>query len=256
MKSRRQALQLCLDSAVVVVIQIGKKFLLEVLHGLERLQVKQFTLEQTKKVPHHGIVQTVAFATHALPDALTFEHALVLLVLVLPALVRVENQLRSVWYGFKSLVQHRSYHTQNGPLGDRIAHQIAVVQIQDGREIQFLAEQAEFRHICDPLLAWLFGKEVTVQQVRRDLSDLAFVGAILLHPDTTNQTQLFHKSLDSLVVETDTPAAQGNRNAPVSVSALVFMKDSYDLCLFHFVFVRPLHPLEMIVERRTGQLSD
>ena len=58
------------------------------------------------------------------------------------------------------------------------------------------------------------------------------------------------------MVETDTPTAKGDRNAPVSVSPLVFMKDSRDFCLFPFVFVRPVHSLEMIVERRTRQLSD
>ena len=232
------------------------QFLLEVLHRLECLQIEQFTFQQAKEIFHHGIVETITFAAHALPDALTFEHTLVLLVLVVPALVRMEDQLRSVWYGFKSLAQHRSYHTQDGPLRDRIAYQIAVMQIQDGREIQFPAKQAEFRHIRSPLLVGPFSKEVTVQQIRRGLSHLAFVRAILLHPDTTNQTQLFHKSLDSFVVETDTPTAKGDRNAPVSVSPLVFMKDSRDFCLFPSVFVRPIHSLEMIVERRTRQLSD
>ena len=80
---RRQALSLCLDFAVVAVIQIGKEHRLEVLHGLEDLRVKQFTFEQTIKFP---LSKTATFATHALPDALVFEHALVQLVMVVPTL--------------------------------------------------------------------------------------------------------------------------------------------------------------------------
>ena len=46
MNCRRQALQFCLDPAVVVVIQICNEFLLEVFHGTELLQIQQLTFEQ------------------------------------------------------------------------------------------------------------------------------------------------------------------------------------------------------------------
>ena len=42
---RRQAPQFCLDSAVVVVIQIFNEFLLELLYGFKFLQIEQFALE-------------------------------------------------------------------------------------------------------------------------------------------------------------------------------------------------------------------
>ena len=113
MKSRRQALQLCLDAAVVVVIQIFNELPFEVLHGFKLLQIKEFTLEQAKKVFHDSIVQTVTFPTHALPDAFLSEHSLILLVLVLPALVGMENQVGSIRYLLKSLVQHSRDHAQN-----------------------------------------------------------------------------------------------------------------------------------------------
>ena len=59
MNCRRQALQLCLNLAVVVVIEILYEFLFAVLHGLRLLQIQQFTLEQTKETLNHGIAQTV-----------------------------------------------------------------------------------------------------------------------------------------------------------------------------------------------------
>ena len=95
MNCRRQALQFCLDPAVVAVIQICNEFQLEVFHGLKFLQVQQFALEQSKEIFYHSIVQTVPFPAHALLDAFLSEHALVLLVLILPALVRMENEVCS-----------------------------------------------------------------------------------------------------------------------------------------------------------------
>ena len=41
---------------------------------------------------YHSIVQTVSLAAHALSDPLLAKHPLVLLVLILPTLIRVENQ--------------------------------------------------------------------------------------------------------------------------------------------------------------------
>ena len=59
---------ICLDSAVIVVIQICNKFLFEVLHGVELLQIQQLTFEQPKEIFYHSIVQTVSLSTHALQD--------------------------------------------------------------------------------------------------------------------------------------------------------------------------------------------
>ena len=87
MNCRRQALQLCLDSAVIVVVQIVDQFLFEMLHRLKILQIQQFAFEQSKEILDHSVIQAVALPTHALADALLPEHPLVLLVLVLPALI-------------------------------------------------------------------------------------------------------------------------------------------------------------------------
>ena len=69
------------------------------------LQIKQLAFKQLEKVFHHRIVQAIAFAAHILPDALFAEHTLVLLMLVLPALVRVKDQIRSIWC--RPAVDHR-----------------------------------------------------------------------------------------------------------------------------------------------------
>ena len=162
MNCRRQALQFCLDPAVVVVIQIFDQFLLEVLHGLELLQIQQLTFEQPEEIFYHSIVQTVSLAAHALANTFLPEHLLVLFVLVLPALVRMENEVCSVRNFCKCLVQHGCHHAEHRVIRYGIADQIAAVQIENWRQIQFLAKQTELCHIGDPLLVWLFGAEVPV----------------------------------------------------------------------------------------------
>ena len=49
MNGRRQALRLCLDPAVVAVIQIFHELLFEVLHRLKLLQIQQLALSSPKK---------------------------------------------------------------------------------------------------------------------------------------------------------------------------------------------------------------
>ena len=88
---RRQALEFRLDAMVIVVIQIGDQLLLEVCHRLEFLKIKQFTLEQAEEVFDHSIIQTIALSAHALNDTVISQFLLVMLVLVLPALIGVQN---------------------------------------------------------------------------------------------------------------------------------------------------------------------
>ncbi len=87
MKSRWQALQSCLDTAVIVVVKVFNKFFFEMLHRLKFLQIKQLGFEQAKEIFNNSVVQTIPFPAHALADTLLFEHSLEAFVLVLPALV-------------------------------------------------------------------------------------------------------------------------------------------------------------------------
>ena len=62
MNCRRQALQFCLDPAVVVVIQIFDQFQFEVFHGAKLLQIQQLTFEQPEEIFYHGVVPAGIFA--------------------------------------------------------------------------------------------------------------------------------------------------------------------------------------------------
>ena len=92
-KSRRQALKLCLDAVVVVVIEIFNELLFEAIHRLELLQIQKFTFKQAKEVSYYSIIRAVIFPTHALPYAFLTKHPPVLFVLVLPLLVGMKNRI-------------------------------------------------------------------------------------------------------------------------------------------------------------------
>ena len=73
-------------------------------HRFKLLQIQQLTFKQPEKVFNDRIIQTVAFTAHALPDILFLEHPLVLLMLVLPALVGVKDEVYVIWYLRKRLI--------------------------------------------------------------------------------------------------------------------------------------------------------
>ena len=177
-------------------------------------------------------------------------------MLVLPALIGMKNQVCSVRNLCKRLVQHGGYHAQHRPVGDRVADQITAVQVEDWREIQFLSEQTEFCYISNPLLVRLFGMKVSVQQIWSNLADFTPVGTIFFHSDMANQAQLLREPLDCLVVQGNITVAQFCCNAAVAVTSLVFAVYGCDFCLGRFIFVCAVHPLQMVIESCTGQLSD
>ena len=112
----------------------------------------------------------------------------------------MEDQPCSIWYNLKCLFQHGNDHAQYRPVRDGITDQVAVVQIQNGREIHLLSKQTELGYVGHPFLVWLFRIEVPVQQIRSNFSHFTLVRTIFLDPDTANQSQLLHKPLDCLVV--------------------------------------------------------
>ena len=48
--SRRQALKLCLDAAIIVIIKVRNQLCLEVLHGFKLLQIQKLSFENAKEI--------------------------------------------------------------------------------------------------------------------------------------------------------------------------------------------------------------
>ena len=67
---------------------------------------------------------------------------------------------------------------------------------------------------------------------------------------------LFHKPLDSLVVHREFTLVKFCRDPAIAVSSFVFMVDGRDLRFHSFILICTVHPLQMIVESGTEQLSD
>ena len=71
-------------------------------------------------------------------------------MLVLPALIRMQDKSSTFGDRFKGFLQHRDNHSEHRPIRDRIADQILAAQIQNGRKVQFLTEQGERSYIGNP----------------------------------------------------------------------------------------------------------
>ena len=108
--SRRQALKFCLNATIVVVIQVGDEFLLEMFHRVEVVKIEQFTLQQSEEIFYHSIIQTVALPAHALNDTVIGQRLLVMLVLVLSALIGVQNGSCPRGQPARSIIEHIHDH--------------------------------------------------------------------------------------------------------------------------------------------------
>ena len=71
------------------------------------LQIQKLALKMTKEALHCSIVIAVTFAAHALRDAILCQHLAVLLMLVVPALVGVQDQIVLLRQYFQCLFQQR-----------------------------------------------------------------------------------------------------------------------------------------------------
>ena len=70
----------------------------EMLDRMKFLQIEKLRFQQTEKVLGTGIVKTIPFSGHALFDAFLFQHFLIVLVLILPSLIGMKNQICIVRY--------------------------------------------------------------------------------------------------------------------------------------------------------------
>ena len=76
------------------------------------LQIEKLCFQQAEEILGTGIVKTIAFSGHTLPDAFLFQHFLIVLVLILPALVWMKNQICVVRYFCKCFLKHIRYLIQ------------------------------------------------------------------------------------------------------------------------------------------------
>ena len=110
MNGWRQTARAQFDSSVVVVFKIGDQFCFKLLYGCKLLQIKQLRFEEPKEIFHDSIIQAIPLSAHALPNVLAFQHVPILSMLVMPALVRVKNQICPIRNFMKRFLQHGGHH--------------------------------------------------------------------------------------------------------------------------------------------------
>ena len=93
----------------------------------------------------------------------------------------MKNQVCSVRDFCKRLIQHGRHHTKHRAVGDRVADQIAAVQIEDWRQIELFSKQTELCHVRDPFLVRFVRMKIPIQQIRRDPTYFALVRTIFLY---------------------------------------------------------------------------
>lgn len=98
-----------------------------------------------------------------------------MLMLVLPALVRMQNQICMIWYFRKCFFKHVCCLCKVRMAAQIIRNDFSIVKINNWRQIQFYAEQCKFRNIGDPLLIWLICLEITLKKIRRNPADFSCI---------------------------------------------------------------------------------
>lgn len=114
----------------------------------------------------------------------------------------------------------------------------------------------KFCDVCYHFFVWLFCLKVSLQQIWRNLSHLALVRTIFLHPNSAHQPKLLHQSGDYLVITMNLPVFQLRCDSPVTVSAPVFFKNCLDFSFYGCALVPLLHPLYLIIKCGPRQVSN
>ena len=104
------------------------------------LVVIELRLENAKEVFHDTIVIAISLSRHALPDALVFEHLLIGSHLILPALIRVQDQLTIVRDLPESIFQHCSDLVEVRARGQRITDDLTIEEIHDRGKIELFTQ--------------------------------------------------------------------------------------------------------------------
>ncbi len=92
-----------------------------------------------KKFFHDAVIITIPLSGHALPYAFIPEHLLVDFHLILPALIRMQDQFAIVRDFTEGILQHCSDLVEVWTLGQGITDDLTIEEVHDGGKIEFFA---------------------------------------------------------------------------------------------------------------------
>ena len=165
---RRQYTEIALDSSAVVVANITLNRLDKRLLAVELLPIVALSLQDSPEALHGSVVDTPAYAGHALYHTGLFQLVVKGSAGVLESPVAVEERMR-VRVGRNCPVQGLENQRVIVAFTDHIRHDAPVAQIENGAEIELMYRDPfipfEFRHIREPFLVGLVRVELPVQEV-------------------------------------------------------------------------------------------
>ena len=142
------------------------------------LPVKHFALQDAKVILHQAVDHTVAFSGHALPDTVFLQAFHETAVLVLPALVGMQDRALGSGICAECFLQHVVDLRQVGRSRQIPCHNFLSIGVQNWRQITLLTPQMELRHVGKPFLVGLPGSKIPMYQVVRNPAHCPFVGAV------------------------------------------------------------------------------
>ena len=221
------------------------------IHILEGVWIEQLRFHYAEKVLHHGIVQTVALAAHALDDIVVTQRFLIDCMLIMPTLIRVQYQ--PFLYSILGVgrIQHVHDHLQVGMVRYGVADDFTVVHVEYRREVALVCAYVYLRHVGCPFLVWLSRNEVAVQYVRCGLADFAPVRTVLAAFTDVPQVLFPHDPADGLVIDGEALFSELIVYPAVAVAAPIFRMYGLDPSAFVRVAVRSL--AEIVIVRGAGQ---
>lgn len=112
---------------------------------------------------------------------------------------------------------------------------LAVIQVQHGRQVQLLPFESELRHIGDPFLVRGIGVKIALQEVRCDMAVRPLVRAISLTAQVRGKALFSHELTHGFMVERVPLIAQRQGDPPITIAPLVVMKQRLDPLRFMLI---------------------
>ena len=156
----------------------------------------------------------------------------------------------------ESPLQHVPYNAEVGNLRYGIAHDLAVVQIQDGGEIELLSVHFEFGDVRGPSRVRLHRLETAIQPIGGYFADLTSIGTIPLGPQHTAEVLFPHELHDQFVVGLVPPLAQSQGDPPIPIASFMLCADLEDRLPLRNVLFEPGETCGVVIIAAPGKMRN
>ena len=191
-----------LDSLIVVETNVLLDHFADLLERWILAMAKSFFLEMAEETFHGGIVPAIAAPGHRRLHPQFPRLAMIIMGAIMRSLVTMQNDARRVLNVLSSLSEGSMDERPGVLRTDLMGHDEAIIEILDRREIRPALLGPNVGHIGDPLLIWLSGLKVALEQVRIVVVDLhSSATPVGFAPPRNGSNAYFaHQSQDRLMI--------------------------------------------------------